>query len=540
MINVNQITSRLAAMPDQALQQYAALHKNDPYTMSLALAESNRRKQIRQGQQMQAPQQPKVVDQEIAQMAAMPEETGIGILPAPNMQRMAEGGIVAFDGGGEVPGYFDGVYTGAGDIPDWVKRLPPESGVRMYYEKKARGEPLLTKPLWDTFEDYLKSPSAPAAAPAPSSPASPASTFGDMYKNPAVLNVPTAAAASSTPVSPAVPARPLAAAKPPGAPKVPAQGIATLPTDAATLKRDYEALQGEPPTTTPYDEKIKAISDASVAAQQEGLANLQSDIEKAGTAFTEREEKLKKRGEKLDAQEDKLPYMALIEAGLNIMAGTSPNAMTNIGAGATIGLKSYTAGIDKLTEARDKLDDAYGRIEEFRRNESMMNNKEIRAAKKDIKAAEIEGQKLGLSALQDYWKLKRDDASKVWTAMESNRRTVFEQQQENARTAQREAGATARANAALPQTLYTQLGAAAPDSALMRGYDLAKKEGERARMYDLYTKQASDMMKGPEFVAKYPTFKAYLQEFESSIDQNAPGGFLNKLPPNASVLPPKK
>mgnify|MGYP006281850955 CR=1 FL=1 len=361
-----------------------------------------------------------------------------------------------------------------------------------------------------------------------------------MYKNPAVLNVPTAAAASSTPVLPAVPARPLAAAKPPGAPKVPAQGIATLPTDAATLKRDYEALQGEPPTTTPYDEKIKAISDASVAAQQEGLENLQSDIEKAGVAFTEREERLKKRGEKLDAQEDRLPYMALMEAGLNIMAGTSPNAMTNIGAGATIGLKSYAAGIDKLTEARDKLDDAYGRIEEFRRNESMMNNKEIRAAKKDIKAAEIEGQKLGLSALQDYWKLKRDDASKVWTAMENNRRTVFEQQQQNARLEKSEAGATARANAALPQTLYAQLGAAAPDSPLMKGYNLAKKEGERARMYDLYTKQASDMMKGPEFVAKYPTFKAYLQEFESSIDQDAPGGFLNKLPPNASVLPPKK
>ena len=103
MINVNQITSRLASMPDQALQQYAAMHKNDPYVMALALSESNRRKQMRQGAQMQAPQQPKVVDQEIAQMSQpMPEDTGIGQLPAPNMQNMAEGGIVAFEGGGEV------------------------------------------------------------------------------------------------------------------------------------------------------------------------------------------------------------------------------------------------------------------------------------------------------------------------------------------------------------------------------------------------------------------------------------------------------
>lgn len=112
MINVNQITSRLASMPDQALQQYAAMHKNDPYTVALALAESNRRKQMRQGAQMQAPQQPKVVDQEIAGMAqAMPEDTGIGQLPAPNMQRMAEGGIVAFEDGGEVPGYAEGTLT---------------------------------------------------------------------------------------------------------------------------------------------------------------------------------------------------------------------------------------------------------------------------------------------------------------------------------------------------------------------------------------------------------------------------------------------
>jgi len=112
MINVNQITSRLASMPDQALQQYAAMHKNDPYVMALALSESNRRKQMRQGAQMQAPQQPKVVDQEIAGMAQpMPEDTGIAQLPAPNMQSMAEGGIVAFEDGGEVPGYAEGTLT---------------------------------------------------------------------------------------------------------------------------------------------------------------------------------------------------------------------------------------------------------------------------------------------------------------------------------------------------------------------------------------------------------------------------------------------
>jgi len=125
MINVNQITAQMARMSDPALQQYAAMHKSDPYTLSLALSESNRRKEMRQGAQMQQPPQPKVVDQEIAQMGPqmpprqgmqpqqLPEDSGIGQLPAPNMKGMAAGGIVAFDEGGEVPGYAGGGDTQA-------------------------------------------------------------------------------------------------------------------------------------------------------------------------------------------------------------------------------------------------------------------------------------------------------------------------------------------------------------------------------------------------------------------------------------------
>ena len=141
MMNVQQTASRLARMPDPALQQYAMMHKNDPYTVSLALFESNRRKELRaaaQGQQGMG-EQPKVVDQGIAGMAApsemnpaqmealirqldrkkeqeyreftrgaapapqpMPEDVGIGALPAPNMQGMAGGGIVGYADGGMV------------------------------------------------------------------------------------------------------------------------------------------------------------------------------------------------------------------------------------------------------------------------------------------------------------------------------------------------------------------------------------------------------------------------------------------------------
>jgi hypothetical protein len=111
MFNVNQITSELAKMADPMLQKYAAMHKNDPYTVALAVGESNRRKAIRTAAQGRAAgqQRPKVVDQDIAEMAAvdpmgnmtgaLPENMGIGRLPAPNMAPIgkAEGGIIGYD-----------------------------------------------------------------------------------------------------------------------------------------------------------------------------------------------------------------------------------------------------------------------------------------------------------------------------------------------------------------------------------------------------------------------------------------------------------
>ena len=79
MINVNAITSTLAKLPDPALQQYAQMHKNDPYVIALAVSESNRRKELRE----------------------LPEEVGIGALPAPNMA-FADGGVVGYAKGGRV------------------------------------------------------------------------------------------------------------------------------------------------------------------------------------------------------------------------------------------------------------------------------------------------------------------------------------------------------------------------------------------------------------------------------------------------------
>jgi soluble lytic murein transglycosylase-like protein len=97
--NSEKITSQIAILPDAALKQMAMMHKNDPYVLPLIISEDGRRKQMRQAAQAQMAgmPQPKVADAALAQMGQLPEEQGIGQLPAPNIQRMANGGIAGYE-----------------------------------------------------------------------------------------------------------------------------------------------------------------------------------------------------------------------------------------------------------------------------------------------------------------------------------------------------------------------------------------------------------------------------------------------------------
>ena len=105
---LSNISDNLAMMPDPALQQFAQMHKQDPYMVSLALSESNRRKKLRTAKQGQAGAvpQPKVVDAAIQGMqpapapvaqTQLPENQGIAQIPTPNMQGLADGGIAGYE-----------------------------------------------------------------------------------------------------------------------------------------------------------------------------------------------------------------------------------------------------------------------------------------------------------------------------------------------------------------------------------------------------------------------------------------------------------
>jgi hypothetical protein len=82
-----------------------------------------------------------------------------------------------------------------------------------------------------------------------------------------------------------------------------------------------------------------------------------------------REARLSKREADLAEEKDRSPWMALMQAGLSTMAGTSPNALSNIGAGATEGLKSYGEARKDISKSSDKLMDLRDEVEAAQRAE---------------------------------------------------------------------------------------------------------------------------------------------------------------------------
>lgn len=135
--NVTQLTSKLATLNDQQLQQYAQMHQEDAYVLALAVSEKNRRAALRNSAQAQQAPQGTVADQEVAEMAP----AGISTLEAPAIDElgMAGGGVIGYAGGGEASGFVQDIKA----IPDtyeawWQKNR--EEDLRKQAEEEAAAQ----------------------------------------------------------------------------------------------------------------------------------------------------------------------------------------------------------------------------------------------------------------------------------------------------------------------------------------------------------------------------------------------------------------
>lgn len=444
-INVNQITSTLAKLPDQALQQYAQLHKNDPYVMSLAVSESNRRKALRSagpGAQGAQPQ-PKVADAAIAQMGGqpLPEEMGIGALPAQNMQQMADGGIVGYDDGGMTYGQEPVMLMAEGGVARYQSGGDAQSLLRTttggkswfldvpqtmrdpsvpYYREITSPFASLADKEFATKEEALAAYNQIAPAAAPSAKKVTPTFSPDDYSGTdrrimsgSMPNIP-----SITPPAKPAPTEKRVAAPRPGA--GPAAAAAPEPSAAAR----YAAMQKEMGLgdREAVDDSRAGLAAAMRKAAKDEEAEFEKDVAARGEAFKGREERLAKREAGLGKQKDETAGLALLEAGLAIMS-TPGKLAEAVGKGAQAGLKTYGAGLEKLRAAQEKMDDARDQIEEYRRNEANMTAKERRHFKSQINRTETEIEKMGVEAAEKMYGYKRDDAKAVFAAATQERLT---------------------------------------------------------------------------------------------------------------------
>lgn len=440
MININQITAQLARMPDQALQQYAQMHKDDPYVLSLALSESNRRKQTRQGAQMGGQEQPKVVDQELQSMAApMPEDVGIGQLPAGDMN-FADGGIVAFSGGGASK--FDP--TDAEELRKLAERrlraeqlraamsatpggaapAPGSPGFFQYMKDKLAGLRPAGMAGWAlgthhgelnaNEEAELRRRQAMGATVDPTSAEIQQAMDAGAFARP-----PTAGAAPTN-TAPKPDTAPRTRVPPTGGPgAAPAAAAPGAATAAATTAPNLDAaalmetaLKKAEGVKHPYAQELGDVGQAKVKAAEEKVAGLEAIHKQFSDIYKGRRERLDTKEAELGKLKDQGTGLALLQAGAAMMS-TPGGFGAALGKGVKVGTEQYAAGLDKLRAAQEKLSDARDRLEEIEAQRGELSARELFKARSDVKDVGIGVREDLIKANMQMYGLKREEAIKL-------------------------------------------------------------------------------------------------------------------------------
>jgi hypothetical protein len=429
MVNIEQITSTLAKMPDQALQRYAMMHKDDPYIMSLAVSESKRRKEMRAAGQAQAMQpQPKVVDQAVSDMRqtaqlapSMPEEHGIGALPAAQQMNFADGGITGYAGGGKM---YETPYDrmnrenreAAAAEQAARETQAAERGVTPYGEQMSRMGSAFANIPGEVLKTLVSAPGyglSNMIGSGSSQPAEVAPVAQPQY-NPAEATRRSAYEQGAANMDQAAAARPAAgqmAAYQSGpsvarAPAAPAQSIEDRFLDS------QKRMTEQP---NPFAAQESAMSDEEKKLAEQNLAGVKASQEKFKDAFAGREARLSEKAKELEKSKDTNTGLAFLEAGLAMMS-TPGGLATAIGKGAREGTAKYAAGIDKLRSAQDKLDEAKDRIEELKLNRAELSDKELREAELGIQKTVVKGKRDALDASKALYGKQSDLAKDVTKA----------------------------------------------------------------------------------------------------------------------------
>ena len=149
---------------------------------------------------------------------------------------------------------------------------------------------------------------------------------------------------------------------------------------------------------------VSGYADPYAANEVDPDVLIEQQKKRMGTdpAIAKQEARIGERESRLREDEDRSPWMALMQAGLSTMAGTSPNALSNIGAGATKGLESYGESQKAIASRTDKLDELRSKIEESQRAEAVAAIKFGTESAEHRRAANITAKYKGLEAVEEH------------------------------------------------------------------------------------------------------------------------------------------
>jgi len=370
---------------------------------------------------MQQPKEPSVKQRMEQEVAMLPENVGLMNLPV--QQEFADGGIVAFAGGGSLTAEEQAeldrlrreqMRSFFGSLPDitdvinygrraydTVSNLPFESktplikygtqkrtGI-MEYEQAPEALARMRREELDTGGGGYKGQDFGAAGAA--------TPVAELTSSPEAPVTPRFVDARTTP--PAAPgagkgkgkgaAGPRKEEAPPPAP--PSPFVPGEKGDLAAELTKYKALF--PDVAREYD-TLKTETEAGYKK----LAEERERTKPKDKAYEGLEKLLAKEEGAAKGKEARNLNMALVNAGLAIAGGKSQYALQNIAEGAQVGTKQYMAGLEKLEEAAKERRRQAATIEEARRaeargdwKEAQQLNKEAFDAGMGIQRLKIEG-----------------------------------------------------------------------------------------------------------------------------------------------------
>jgi hypothetical protein len=147
------------------------------------------------------------------------------------------------------------------------------------------------------------------------------------------------------------------------------EGMAPPTATAAEQSTDFSSSQ-TPYAQHAFDEapyKAAMTPEDELDPRKRAASYLEALGEDEGRSA--REARLSKKEQALTKDRENAKWMALLQASLATMGGTSPFAMANIGAGGIAGLKSYAEDVKGINSAQDKLDELRSSYDDARRAE---------------------------------------------------------------------------------------------------------------------------------------------------------------------------